>query len=218
MPDGPFADTIDWDAYWAGWEPDAEEEYAASVSGHHHDRLERFFDEVGVPETAAFVGCEPARLAAAIARAHPDTRAVGVDASSAVLDRNRATYGDLPNLSFERAALPEFPLDERFDLVFCYATLHYVGDVERALETLFAAVSAGGHLVCNYPNPAYREAHQDAQGELRERLHLPLSGANLLTRRAIEDCLDREVRDFWATVDAEGPVVRPENPCVVAEK
>lgn len=218
MPATPFADTIDWDAYWAAWEEDGEEDYPAAVSGHHADLLERFIDRVAVPESAAFVGCGPGDLAAAVANAHPEFRIVGFDAAETVLARNRDTYADVPNLSFERTVLPAFDPDEAFGLVFCYATLHYVREIERALESLFGSVTPGGHLVFNYPSDAYRDAHRVAEGELRDRLQPVLEGANVLSRADLRALFDREVRDFWTAVGADGPFVRPENPCVFVEK
>lgn len=220
MPDGasPFADTIDWNEYWRAWDEDSDEAYAASVSGGHFERLERFFDLVGVLDDAAFVGCGPGTLAKSVAAAHPETHVVGYDAAESVVAMNREARSGHPNLSFRIAVLPGFDVGRRFDLVFCYATLHYVRDSERAVENLYRHVRQGGHLVCNYPNEAYREAHRDVEGELRERLTVAVEGENLLSRHRIADLLAAEPRDFWEVIDAEGPFVRSSNPCLVVEK
>lgn len=213
-----FTDTIDWDEYWQNWSDDATEEYAASVSGGHFERVARFFEQVGVPDDAAFVGCGPSSLAVKLARAYPNTQIVGYDAATSVIERNREKYADLPNITFERAVLPNFDIDQQFDLVFCYATLHYVRESERAIENLYARVRPGGHFIFNYPNEAYQSDHQDVEGQLRERLQLPINGENLLSEEKITNTLDGNVRDFWNVVDADGPFVRPANPCLIVEK
>lgn len=220
MPDGtsPFPASFDWDEYWRTWDGESDEDYTASVSGGHFDRLERFFERTGVPADAAFVGCGPGILANAVAAAHPGTQVVGYDAAEIVITRNREVHSDRPNVSFGIAVLPEFEVERWFELVFCYATLHYVRDSERAVENLYRRVRPGGHLVCNYPNEAYREDHREVTGKLRERLKLPIEGENLLSRPRINEILGADTRNSWELVDAEGPFVRPSNPCVVVEK
>ena len=59
-----------------------------------------------------------------------------------------------------RILLPEPEVDRRFDLVYCYATLHYVEAVERALRALYELVRPGGHLVFNYPNRLTRAEYR----------------------------------------------------------
>lgn len=213
-----FTDTIDWDEYWRDWTEDEHEEYTASVSGGHFERLDRFFEHVGVPDDAAFVGCGPSSLSVMVATAYPQMQVVGYDAAKPVIERNCEEYADLSNISFRQAVLPNFEVNRQFGLVFCYATLHYVRESESAIENLYERVCPGGQLIFNYPNKAYQESHQDAEGQLRERLQLPIEGENLLSREGITDVLDVDVRDFWNFVDAEGPFVRPSNPCVIVGK
>lgn len=212
----PFADTIDWDAYWREGR-DADADYPADVAAGKFELLERFFERVGVPDDAAFVGCGPGDLPAAVAASYPGTLVVGYDAAASVLAANRDRH-DRPNLAFERAVLPAFDPGRQFDLVYCYATLHYVREAEAAVEALYRHVRPGGHLVCHYPNEATRRTHRDATGALAERFALVRAGANLLSRERVADLLDADVRDYWALVDADGPFVRPENPCVAVSK
>ena len=213
-----FTDTIDWDRYWQDRSEDASEEYTASVSGGHYERVARFFDQVGIPDDAAFVGCGPSSLSVKIATKFPDMHVVGCDAAWSVIKENRDEYAGLSNLTFEQAILPTFDIDQEFDFVFCYATLHYVREIERAIENLYAHVRSDGHFVFNYPNRAYQDDHQGAEGQLRERLQLPINGENLLSQERIADILDADVRDFWEFVDTDGPFVRPANPCVIVDR
>jgi SAM-dependent methyltransferase len=214
--DGRFEGTIDWDAYWR--DPPTDPDYPASVSANKADDLDRFFDIVGTPADAAFVGCGDGTLAARVATTDPGTDVVGYDAARTVVRRNRREYADVPNLSFETAALPWFDVDRRFDLVFSYATLHYVAAVEAAVEAMADRLRQGGHLVFTYPNEAFRAAHADAVGRTRERFEFVVEGRNVTSRAALADRLETAGRDFWALVDADGPYVRPENPCLVVER
>lgn len=213
-----FTDTIDWDEYWREWDEDATEKYTASVSGGHYERVARFFEEVGAPDQAAFVGCGPGSLPVKVASAYPAMQVVGFDAAKSVIKRNREEYDDVPNVTFEQAVLPSFDVNRRFDFVFCYATLHYVREIERAIENLYAHVLLGGHLVFNYPNKAYQNDHRDVEGQLQERLQLAIDGENLLSQEKITEILDANAHDFWKVIDADGPFVRPANPCIIIEK
>lgn len=213
-----FTDTADWNEYWEEWDEGKDEEYAASVSGGHFERVDRFFEKVGIPADSAFVGCGPGTLAAKVATAHPNMQVTGYDAAELVIERNREEYSNSANISFEGAALPDFDVTQQFDLVFCYSTLHCVRDSERAIENLYEHVRSEGHLIFNYPNEKYHEDHQDVEGQLRERLQLPVEGTNLLSHERITSILDADVRDFWGFVDADGPFVEPANPCVIIGK
>lgn len=214
----PFSDTIDWNNYWEEWDEGKDEEYAASVSSSHFERVGRFFEQVSIPDDSAFVGCGPGRLAAKVATAYPNMQVVGYDAAVSVIEKNREEYIDLPNIAFKQAVLPAFDVSQRFDFVFCYGTLHYVRESEHAIENLYDRIRPGGHLVFNHPNKAYQNDHLDAEGQLRERLQLPIEGENLLSQERIVDILDADIRDFWAAVDANGPFVRPANPCVIVDR
>ena len=213
-----FTGTIDWDEYWGNWSEETPEEYTASVSCGHYKRVIRFFDRVGVPDDVAFVGCGPSSLSVKIATEFPNMHVVGYDAAWSVIEKNREEYAGLSNLTFEQAMLPIFDIDQEFDFVFSYATLHYVREIERAIEELYAHVRPNGHFVFNYPNRAYRNDHQDAEGQLRERLQLPINGENLLSQERIADVLNADVRDFWEFVGVDGPFVRLANPCVIVDK
>lgn len=213
-----FTATINWDEYWEEWAEGATEEYRASVSGGHVERVTCFLEDVGIPDNAAFVGCGPGSLAVEVAKTYPTMQVFGFDASKSVIERNRETYEDVPNIMFEQAALPSFNVDQQFDFVFCYATLHYVREIERAIENLYVHVLPDGHLVFNYPNDAYRDNHRDVEGQLRERLQLAVNGQNLLSQERIAELLDADTRDFWEVIDADGPFVRPANPCVIVDR
>jgi len=171
MSDASDRDTIDWDRFWT--EADEAERAAATASAHHASETLRAFLDARVPDldSLADVGCGPGNVAFDVAGRYPDATAVGYDAAGSVVaeNRERVRNRDAGNLRFERAVLPEFDPDRTFDVVFCYATLGYVADPERAIRALYDAVEPGGYLVCSYPNTLaqahYRRVAEALLGE-----------------------------------------------------
>lgn len=216
-----YKGTIDWDEYWATGR-EASTDYPANVGRHGKaDLLARFVEAVGVPDDLAAVGCGPANCPVEVAERYPGMEVYGYDAAESVVrdDRERVDRG---NVTFEVAALPDLDaVDRAFDLAYCYATLHYVRDVERAIRNLYDRVRSGGHLVVNYPNEATRETYRGEfadDEEFRERFGLVFEGANLTSAGEIADLLDAEVRDYWDAVGTDADFATPANPCVAVEK
>jgi trans-aconitate methyltransferase len=163
--------TIDWDDYWAGADESATER-ASPASHHVADVLSEFVAATGAASVAD-VGCGAGAATFAVAEAHPAVEVVGYDAAAPVVERNESRT-DLPNLGFEVGRLPDFDPGRQFDVVFCYFTLPYVRDVDRALAALFDAVAPGGSLVCNYTTPAAREFLQVAADDPHAHADRPL--------------------------------------------
>jgi trans-aconitate methyltransferase len=217
MTETTRSDTIDWHSYWANADDDDRE--AATPSTQHADEvLAAFVAETGVPGAVADVGCGTGNVTFELARRHPETTVVGYDAAEPVLaeNRGRARREGLDNVRFERAVLPDFDPGREFDLVFSYFTLCYVRDVERALQNLYDAVAAGGHLVFNYQNRLARAHWQTMAddpdeylgeesafkpGRFEERFRLLLDGENLLSYEAIHDTLGTWPQSVWSVVD-----------------
>lgn len=221
MSDATHEATIDWERFWTAAEGDRRASAAVGQYGKA-DLLDRFFEREGVPGSFASVGCGPGAVPLAVAERHQEIDVYGFDAADSAITEARAAADERGiDATFATATLPAFDPGRRFDLVYCYATLHYVADVEAALDALFAATAPGGHLVFDYPNPATREAYADElDGDVaRERFALVLDGTNLRTRDAIEAALDTTVRDYWAAVDApDEPWTTDAHPCVYARK
>ncbi len=215
MTDATHPDTIDWHRFWNEAEGDRRLSAAPGAYGKV-DLLARFFEQVGAPADLGSFGCGPADLLFDLAERYPDLELVGYDAARSIVaaNRERANEEGAGNLRFVVDVLPDVEAERRFDLVYCYATLHYVEDVERALETLYDRVREGGHLVFNYPNrltPAeYRRIMAgDLDGPLEvdpeafaERFSLVLDRENLLSYERIHDVLGTWPRSFWSAVDA----------------
>jgi trans-aconitate methyltransferase len=226
-----YEGTIDWDAYWREGR-EAEADFPANVGAYGKaDLLADFFEDRGTPDDFASVGCGPADCPLELAERFPGIDVFGYDAAESVVRENRERIDgetiddgtiDRGNVTFEIATLPDFDANRRFDFVYCYATPHYVRDVERAIQNLYDHVRPGGHLVFNYPSDTTREFYHDQfydEEEFRDRFQLVFEGENVTSAAEIENLLDANVHDYWKAVDADRDVgAAPPNPCVYVEK
>lgn len=217
-----FEHTIDWDAFWR--DADAEERRTADVGAGKSRFVRRFFDEVGVPEDVGSFGCGPGSLLFELAGQYPAVEFYGFDASPAVVEaaRERADAEGYDNLAFSVAELPDPATRREFDLVYSYATLHYVGDSERAVLDLYDRVRDGGHLVVNYPNRLTRALYREQFGDdeaTRERYELVFEGENLLSYRRLRALTGVQPHSYWTLVGAEDEAfANRRNPCVYVRK
>lgn len=184
MTDAAHAGTIDWNAFWRDVSQSARDT-ARPGRFDRPDQFRRFFDSRGVPATFGSVGCGPADAEFELARRYPETEFHCYDTAESVVDENRerAIAEGLDGPTFGVATLPDPDIDRRFDLVYCYATLTYVRDVEQAIRNLSDFVCDGGYFVFDYPNrhtrATYRELLPDEvpdEGRFRERWRLVLDG------------------------------------------
>ncbi|PSP79155.1 class I SAM-dependent methyltransferase [Halobacteriales archaeon QS_1_68_20] len=173
----------------------------------------RFFEEVGVPETMASVGCGPAVTEFELAERFPETTFACSDVSEQVIEDNRelAAEHGLDNITFEVAALPDLDLGRTFDVVYCVATLYFVEDVEAATRSLFDHVADGGYLVVSYPTEGLREWASGLDDFEQSFFEPVLDGRNLTTAAEIESWLDASVESYWSVADAD---VEPETACI----
>ncbi|PSQ18315.1 hypothetical protein BRD00_05480 [Halobacteriales archaeon QS_8_69_26] len=214
-------DTIDWDGYWRGDVDGGPMDAAASSDTVEY--LVRFVGEVGVPRSFAAVGCGEGAVPATVASEYPETEVWGYDVSESVIDRNRSQYGAQENLSFGVASLPETGIDRQFGVVYCYATLPYVRDVELALRDLYSLVEPGGYLVVNYPNEEFCETYAEGIEEgtpLYRRFELVCNRVNEISRDRIATLLGVPAHDYWDFVDAPDDVHGALSwyPCVYVQK
>ena len=232
MTETERTDAIDWNDFWTN--ADEQRRRSAHVSQYGNpDLLTRFIEDTGIPDSFASVGCGPAACPIELAVRYPEMDVFGYDPAASALEeaRKRAQEAGADNTTFASASIPGLDVDRRFDLVYCYATLHYVRDVDTALTELYDRTRPGGHLVFNYPNRRTAVHNRRlVSGELdwplpadpdafRERFHLVFEEDNLLSTERIESILGVRPRDFWSTVDApDEPWTGRHNPCVYVPK
>lgn len=222
MTDKTHGETIDWNEFWTTAD-EADREGATPSTYHALDLLPELFDEKGVPSSFADVGCGPGDVSFTIASEYPEATVVGYDAAESVLAENRARARDeeLSNLRFEQAVLPEFEPAREFETVFCFGTMAYVEESERALTRLYDAVEPGGQLVMSYVNRKGRRHYNQTIESPQERMEaddgfdperfekrfkLVIEGRSTLSYRAIHDAVGTWPRSFWEFTD------RPDQP------
>lgn len=222
--------TIDWHRFWNEAEGDRRASASPGAYGKA-DLLSRFFEQVGAPGDLASFGCGPADLLFGLAERYPDLALYGYDAAPSIVEASRErAAGEGIDVEFSQGVLPDLMVDRRFDLVYCYATLHYVEDAERALRNLYARVRDGGHLVFNYPNRLTPAEYQrimagDVEGvevdpeAFADRFRLVLDRENLLSYERIQEVLGSWPRSYWSAVDApDERWTGRANPCVYVPK
>ncbi|MBS1824932.1 MAG: methyltransferase domain-containing protein [Acidobacteria bacterium] len=91
------------------------------------------------------VGCGTGHLTAAIAQAGASV--LGMDSSEEMITQARAGY---PDLTFVRADVTDFQLEQPFDAVFSNAVLHWVTEAAAAAQCMARALRPGGRLVVEF--------------------------------------------------------------------
>ena len=158
-------------------------------------------------------GCGHATLLFALARIFPQTEFYGFDVAESVIQRNkeRALQLDLQNLHFEQDCLPSPHRERTFDLVVCFATLHYIKEIGRAVKNLFELLNPKGYLIFNYPNiytrVAYRTDIKPHDDCMKKRFALVLAGENLLSLNKIKNMLGARPKKFYSSIRANIYVV-----------
>ncbi len=100
-------------------------------------------------EAVLDIGSGDGKVSAALAARVPRGSVVGIDSSADMVAAARRTFPPEkhPNLSFAVMNALELEYEERFDLVFSNATLHWVQDHSRVLERVRRALKPAGRLL-----------------------------------------------------------------------
>jgi trans-aconitate methyltransferase len=100
-------------------------------------------------EAVLDVGCGDGKITGILASAVPQGRVLGVDSSSAFVHYARAQYPleQFPNLRFEQMDARRLTSDQRFDLIFSNAVLHWVDDHPAFLAGCARLLKPHGRLL-----------------------------------------------------------------------
>lgn len=100
-------------------------------------------------ETLLDIGSGDGKVSAAIARSLPHGEVVGIDNSQDMIDLAARAYPklDYPNLSFHRMDAREITFENRFDVAFSTATLHWVIDHRPLLRGVARSLRRPGRLL-----------------------------------------------------------------------
>lgn len=105
--------------------------------------------ELAGTENILDLGCGDGKVTAGIAAAATGGSVVGVDNSSSMIElaSERFSADKFTNLSFEVMDAVDLSFEERFDIVFSNATLHWVKDHGPVIEGLFRSLKPGGRIL-----------------------------------------------------------------------
>ncbi|MDR9857254.1 methyltransferase domain-containing protein [Paenibacillus sp. VCA1] len=96
-------------------------------------------------ETILDLGCGTGDLTSEIAASGAEV--IGLDASSAMIERARAKY---PEISFRTGDAQRFDTDRLYDAVFSNAALHWMKNAENAAQSVIQALKPGGRFVAEF--------------------------------------------------------------------
>jgi trans-aconitate 2-methyltransferase len=140
---------------------------------YHKFTAERFapFDDlfalISVREGLRVVdlGCGTGELTRRLADRLPGGTVLGIDSSSAMLERAQGEAR--PGLAFSLGTIEE--AQGEWDLVFSHAALHWVGDHRALIPRLMGLVSPGGQLAVQIPANHHHPAHTAITDIAREK-------------------------------------------------
>ena len=100
-------------------------------------------------ETVLDIGCGDGKLAAIVADHLPQGSVVGIDSSEDMIHMAERRHIDYPHsrLRFKHLDVRELAENDRFDLVFSNATLHWIKHHPPVLLRVKKALKAGGRLL-----------------------------------------------------------------------
>ena len=95
------------------------------------------------------IGCGDGKVTAEIAANVPNGSVVGVDNSESMIDLAETNYPatKYPNLSFQLADAQKLPFEQKFEVVFSNAALHWVIDHIPVLEGIYKSLRPGGRIL-----------------------------------------------------------------------
>ena len=94
------------------------------------------------------IGCGTGQLTQQIAEAVGSSgRVVGVDSSEQMIESAQSNF---PDLDFRKISVIDMPFEGEFDAAFSNAVLHWVPQVELAVENIARSLKPGGRFVAEF--------------------------------------------------------------------
>jgi len=97
------------------------------------------------------VGCGDGKITAAMARAIPDGKVVGIDISPSMIDFAHKAFPYDSNLVFFVQNAAHIDFQEKFDLITSFTVMQWVLEQAQALEGFFKVLKPGGRLCIQMP-------------------------------------------------------------------
>ncbi len=93
------------------------------------------------------LGCGDGKVSAAIAACLTHGNVTGIDASFEMISLAKKAYVNSRNLNFKHDDATDFSYNEKFDVVFSNAVLHWVQDHVAVLKNCYQSLSHGGKVL-----------------------------------------------------------------------
>lgn len=181
------------------WDPDRYLRFADHRSRPGLELISRIPDNE--PGVIVDLGAGTGDLTAVLAERWPGARVVGIDSSPEMLERARTGH---PEIEWVAADIAGWEPDDRVDLIFSNAALHWLDDHETLFTRLRSAIRPGGviavQMPSNWADPTHRVPaeilddgswpNEARDALMRDRVASPLSYAAWLEPAAI---------DLWST-------------------
>jgi trans-aconitate 2-methyltransferase len=114
------------------------------------------------PEAIIDLGCGPGNSTRVLRQRWPNVRIVGLDSSTAMLERARQISADI---EWRVGDIQTWFEPERFDLIFANASLHWIANHETLMRRLIDALKPAGILAFQMP-ALYNQPAAEAVNEL----------------------------------------------------
>jgi len=97
-------------------------------------------------ETVLDIGCGNGFVTTEIAKRLPKGRVVGLDKSPSMLKSARENFSTVSNLSFIQEDATNFNLNQKFDYVTSFFTIHWIEDQTAVLNSIKKVLKPGGRI------------------------------------------------------------------------
>jgi len=149
----------------------------AQYERFREERAQPFWDLAALVEPrpgmrVVDLGCGTGELTAQLHQKLQARETVGIDSSAAMLARAPSA----PGLRFEQRDAAGFAPQDRFDLVFSNAALHWIPDHAGLFKRLTTALAPGGQIAVQMPMTDGLITHQTAGDLARSPAFRPLLG------------------------------------------
>ncbi|GAA3796321.1 methyltransferase domain-containing protein [Micrococcus endophyticus] len=142
------------------WDPARYEGFAEHRARPFHDLVARVDAES--PRVVVDLGCGPGTLTRTLAARWPDAEVLGLDDSTAMLERARAGLaepGAPQNLRFERVDASQWRPDALVDVVVSNAMLQWIPTHRRLIRRWLGDLRPGAWFAAQIPRPYQQPSH-----------------------------------------------------------
>ncbi|MGG5172614.1 trans-aconitate 2-methyltransferase [Pseudarthrobacter sp. J1738] len=131
--------------------------------GDYRDRP--FFDLAGrvmteSPDVVVDLGCGPGNLTASLARRWPNARVIGLDSSTAMLERAQTHAAKHSNLEFVQGDIATWQPAPEVDVVITNAALQWVPEHQKLLVEWLRALRPGAWFALQVPGNFNAPSHE----------------------------------------------------------